>query len=153
RPRKQSAGGIDLVVRQALCLARVKPETAGDEQKDERAEEEATLPLQARLAKQTLEGSVGHTPLQIADCGLQNSNCNPQSAICNLPWLAFRTVMTRPPREADTRNWLAAAGTRLARATVDPKFFLVSTLQSRTADVIADRRASPLDRTVQYGHD
>ena len=63
---EQPAGGGDLVVGQVLGLPGVQPEAAGDQQQDERAEQEAALPLQARLAQQAFEGAVGHTVIQLS---------------------------------------------------------------------------------------
>src|SRR5262249_3322373 len=131
---EQPAGGGDLVVGQVLRLAGVQPETASDEQQDERAEQEAALALQAGLAEEAFEGAVGHG----------------WWSVC---LLTVRTVVRRPAADADELDGATAARARFALAAIDAKLILVAACQTAAADVVADRRAALLDGPVEDGGD
>src|SRR5205807_1802780 len=103
-------------------------------QEDERAEQEATLALQARLAQQTFEGAIGHRVL-------------PRHL------LTPRAKMRRTPRQPDTLDHRPAAGAGFAGAPVDAELALVVALRPFAADVIADARATPLDGAPQHRGD
>src|SRR5437667_7871157 len=65
--------------------------------------------------------------------------------------LTMRTKVRRASRQAHALDGLPAARARLAGSAIDAKLLLIASLQAGTAHVVADRRAAPLDRSVQDG--
>src|SRR5579872_3389061 len=113
-------------------LAMVNPETAADEQQNERAKQETTLALQARFAQQTFEGAIGHDLL-------------PRHLL-----LAVWTIMRRTPCQTNALDLRTAARTRFSLAAIDAKLSLIAAWRTVAADVIANTRTAPVDGPRQH---
>src|SRR5262249_7614256 len=108
---EQAAGGQRLVISQVFGLEGKQPEAGANEHEDAGAQEQPALALQARLAQQVFEGTVGHC-YRLAT--LRRSVGRLSTFLRNLAHLALRTKMRRAPREPDARDRRAAARARRA---------------------------------------
>ncbi len=57
---QQTASRGELIVSEAFRLAGIEPKAAGDEQKNERAEQETALAFKARFTEQAFESAIRH---------------------------------------------------------------------------------------------
>src|SRR6476646_5690305 len=79
--------------------------------------------------------------------------CNTVIAMALCGRLTPRAVVRRAAGEAHARDRRAAAQARLAGAAVDAELVLVGPPPPGAADVIADARPAPPDRSVEHSDD
>ena len=60
--------------------------------------------------------------------------------------------MRGSPRHSEPPDGFTAPGTGLSGPAIDSKFFLVSSFQTRAADVIANARPTQVDGPIHHRH-